>query len=580
MKYLAAIRYISAILVTLCILPVWARVYVTPLVLNGIEPTYLGLFIGGLLLAMALTWRLAPSLAGERWVRWAPLTLVVGWIVVLGVTAMVLVLPVPGIAGMLALLVLGTLWLPAATWLGYHGRPSRGRITVLIGLMLLTPLFPWQVRVNGLGGYNRVEFAWRSTPRPDYSGPRMIAESKSPVTIGDPSADDWPQYRGPHRNGIAAGGVRLADWSDQQPRELWRIPVGPGWSGFCVVNGFAFTQEQIGDDECVSCYRLADGTPVWRHGEKLRFESAMGGDGPRATPTFNGGRLYAVGATGRLVCLEAASGKKVWSADLATDFAIENNLDHGVCGSPLVDGDRVIVCPTGEGGPSLAAYHKDTGKLLWDQGTERASYSSPVIWEVDGSRQILLHNAAGLAGHDAATGRPLWLFAWTNSEGINCAQPILDAGGASTVLCSTGYGTGAALVRVKRDGPDHWVAEAVWRNARALKTKFTSPVLYDGYAYGLDDGILSCVEAATGRILWKERAGRYDHGQLILSGNRLIVQAESGEVSLVDPSPAKWTEVGRINALPGKTWTAPALAGNLLLVRNAQQAVCYELPTR
>src|SRR5947209_6330973 len=184
MKPLPALRYLAALLVTLCILPAWARVYVTPMVFGAVEPLYLGTLLAGL---------------------------------------------------------------------------------------------------------GRVEFAWRTAKRADYAGPKKTT-APAPVaniTISDASADDWPQYLGPHRSGVAAGGIRLADWTEQPPNELWRIPVGPGWSGFAVVSGYAFTQEQRGNEECVCCYRMNDGSPAWRHAESARFESAMGGDGPRATPTVS-----------------------------------------------------------------------------------------------------------------------------------------------------------------------------------------------------------------------------------------------------------------------------------------------------
>jgi outer membrane protein assembly factor BamB len=363
------------------------------------------------------------------------------------------------------------------------------------------------------------------------------------------------------------------DWFATPPRELWRRPVGAGWSGFAVVGDYAFTQEQRDDQECVTCYRLKDGEPVWTHTDKARYDG-IGGPGPRATPAVADGRVYAVGATGILNCLDATTGEVQWSNDVQADNGAAR-VEHGVCASPLVDGDRVIVCPTGIGGPSLVAYHRLTGARLWQAGTERASYASPLIAEFDGVRQILLATNAGVTGHAAADGRVLWSFEWTNGERINAAQPISHAGRPNGVVLATGYGAGAALFDLVHTG-DTWTAEGpVWKSLN-MKAKFTTPVLHEGHLYGLDDGILSCVDTATGKRRWKE--GRYGHGQILLAGDRLIVQTEGGPVVLVEPSAERLIERGRLDGLTDKTWNNPALAGRYLLVRNDREAVCYELP--
>jgi outer membrane protein assembly factor BamB len=324
---------------------------------------------------------------------------------------------------------------------------------------------------------------------------------------------------------------------------------------------------------------------VWVHVEKTRFNSSMGGDGPRATPTISNNRVFAVGATGRLVCLDAATGKKLWGADLLADFGLKpsDNLEHGVCCSPLIDGDRVIVCPPCADGPCLVAYHRESGHKLWQTGSLSASYSSPTLWEVEGVRQILLFTRDALCGFDANTGKELWKFAWSNHYRVNVAQPIPDAGGRGAVLLSTGYNTGATRLFIKLEGPDRWTVSQDWKR-NVLKTKFTSAVVFENHAYGLDDGILTCVDIANGKAKWKD--GRYKHGQVILVGDRLIVQDEFGEVIMVDASPAKWRELGRVRGLRGehgeehKSWNVPVMFGKYLIVRNDREMVCYELAQR
>lgn len=575
MRQLALTRLVFAAATTLLVLPVaWGYSFVTPMILWEINYLAVAAVVACGILTFFVTRNLGLILADVSWARWVVMCTAVGWVVAFGVMTYFMVIPTASTPAIVLLFVVSTVWLPCAAWLGYSGPIPTWKWTTLGILVVLSAAFPALVRVEGLTGDLKIDFAWRLAPRRDVAVRQPDIVAAAPVSIGPIGPDDSPQFFGPHRNG-AWPNIRLADWNDALPTEIWRRPVGAGWSGIAVVGGYCFTQEQRDEDECVTCYRFNDGSLVWTHAEKTRFASSMGGDGPRATPTIAGGRCYAVGATGKLVCLDAASGKKLWGADLLQEYGGEN-LMHGVCNSPLVDDDRVIVCPPGEHGPSLAAYHRESGHLLWAAGAQRASYNSPVVWVNQGVKQYLIHNAEGVAGHDPANGRQLWLFPWSNADRINCSQPILDAAGPGTLLISTGYGVGAALVRIKRDGPDNWLAEPAWQSPkRALKTKFTSAVLHEGNAYALDDGILACLDVVTAKLRWKD--GRYQHGQVILAGDRLIVQAESGDLIMVAPSPARLQEVGRFAALTDKTWAAPVIAGRHLIVRNDREMACYEL---
>jgi outer membrane protein assembly factor BamB len=322
---------------------------------------------------------------------------------------------------------------------------------------------------------------------------------------------------------------------------------------------------------------------MWVHEDTARFEG-LGGLGPGATPTVTpNGRVYAIGNTGILNCLDGTTGRLTWTVNILTDVGAKKVASHGTCASPLLNGAHIVVCPTGAGGPSLAAYSCGNGERLWAMGTEQASYSSPMMVLLEAQGQILLGNAAGLTAHDFGTGKVLWHFPWTNSEHINVAQPIVLPA-SNQVFFSTGYGKGSAVIQLRAArveegvlgevGP--WTVETLWENSRAMKTKFTTPVLHGDYVYGLDDGILECIDPRTGKVKWKD--GRYGHGQILLAGNRLIVQAENGTVVLVEPSPEKLIERGRIAALSSRTWNNPALAGRILLVRNDREAACYELP--
>lgn len=584
MNRLAATRVILAAICTVGLLPwAWGNVIVRPLV-HDVEWRWFGILAGGIALNALFSWNLAAALAQVRWVKWLRLCLPIGWVCSLGIVSYMNAVRTPSAPAQIGLFVLSSLWLLWIGWIGYRGRPAAWRWVVLGALLVGIIPFPILVKVDGLTGDNKIKFAWRLAKPHEGPVPVPPGTSAPSISLGPSSPDDSPQFFGPARSGIYPN-VKLANWDEQAPRELWRQPIGKGWSSFSVVGNYCFTQEQRGPDECVTCYRVTDGEPTWVHIETTRFNSSMGGDGPRATPTISGGRVYAVGATGRLVCLDAATGKKLWGADLLADFGLneKQNLEHGVCCSPLIDGDRVIVCPPGENGPCLAAYHRESGVKLWAAGTRQASYSSPTLCEIDGVRQILLFNRDGLSGHDANAGKELWHFPWSNGYRVNCAQPIPDAAGPGTILLSTGYGTGATKLTIKRDGPDNWSATSDWKR-NVLKTKFTSAVVFENHVYGLDDGILTCVEVSNGKPAWKD--GRYKHGQVILAGDRLIVQDEAGDVVMVEPTPTRWKELGRVRGLRGengeenKSWNIPVLTGRYLLVRNDVEAVCYELGFR
>lgn len=546
----------------------WGRILVFGMLTGRPERILVIGLVAGVLLVALLVRRLRPMLQPLGWSRFLPWLVAGSWIAVtialisyLGATQ----IPLPYFC---ALFVLNTLWLPWLAWLPYSPGRWLVKFVVLALLIAAAFLFPRLIDVPGLTGEGWPEFVWRAERKP----PEGAAESAGLTDFPQGPTADTAQYRGPGRLGVYDA-VRLdPDWEKHPPRLLWRRSVGIGWSSFAVVGDYAITQEQRGDDECVVCYRLRTGEPCWVHADRVRFDSSLGGPGPRATPTVDRGRVYSVGATGLLNCLDGATGKTVWSKEILADNHAEN-IAHGVCASPLLLDEKVIVCPTGAGGPSLVAYHRDTGERIWQGGTDQASYGSPVLTKLAGEPQILLMTSAGAASHNPKTGQLLWRFEWTNSVQVNCAQPIAFPK-EDKVLLTSGYGTGGVLLKVSRSGDGGWSPQEDW-TTRSLKTKFTSAVQHAGFAYGLDDGVLACVALADGKQKWKR--GRYGHGQVVLVNDWLLVQAESGEVIAVEATPTELNDRGRIPALDGKTWNYPALAGRVLLVRNAEEAACYEL---
>jgi len=392
------------------------------------------------------------------------------------------------------------------------------------------------------------------------------------VNLSDVSDDDYPQFLGPHRNATVDGVGLLRDWEMHPPRPLWRQPIGTGWSSFAIVGGYAVTQEQRDDKELVTCYEVESGRLCWVHADETSFYHPMGGDGPRATPTISEGRVYTLGATGRLNCLDGATGTPAWSVDIVQDNQAKNN-EWGKSGSPLVVDDLVVVSAGGEDGRSLVAYHRDTGERVWVGGNRRSGYASPMLATLAGVPQILILNKGAVTAHDPSDGRLLWEQPW--GKNINVAQPVpLDG---DKVFVSTGYGIGGALFQLARSESGEFEITQRWRT-RSIKAKFTNVVVRDGFLYGLDDGIFVCVDLATGKRRWK--AGRYGHGQVLGLDDLLLVQAESGEVVLVEASPEAHREHGRFQALSSKTWNNPAFWRGYLLVRNDQEAACYRLASR
>ncbi len=467
-----------------------------------------------------------------------------------------------------AIIACAVMLLLLAIWYGYFtGLASKPRRRFLLWALI--------VFVAGFGAFRllfRYEGSIDGTALP-YFVPRWTPEAGEDfgeVPTSPPSDvpeakthNDFTNFLGDQRTGVVEG-VRLkTDWDAHPPKEIWRQRVGAGWSGFVVSGPYAVTHEQRGERELVTCYALADGKLLWAHENKARFDEKMGGLGPRATPTIDGDLVFAQGATGILDCLELTTGNLRWSRKVLADVG-QGNISWGKSNAPLVVDGRVVV--TGGGGaPSLIAYDIETGEEAWRAGSSGAGYSSPLVAEVGGVRQILSVNAQNVTGHAIETGKVLWEFSW-KSKFPKSSQPIPLG---DRVLVTASYGMGSHLLK-----PGASDVEEIWGRIR-MKTKFSSSPVRDGHAYGLDEGYLSCIDVETGDRKWRD--GKYGFGQNLLVHDVVLVQAEDGRVVLVKANPEEHVQLAEIEALEGKTWNPPALAAPFLLVRNAKEAVCYEL---
>ncbi len=379
----------------------------------------------------------------------------------------------------------------------------------------------------------------------------------------------WTDFRGPNRDGRYEERQVQTNWPANGLPQIWKQPVGIGYASFVVGDGRAYTIEQRRSQEVVTAYDVATGRELWAQGWAAEFKDDTG-DGPRATPTWNEGKLYAVGATGEFRCLDASTGKTIWGKNILSDNGAEN-IPWGVSASPLVVDDKVIVMAGGGGGKSIVAYNKLTGAPVWKVLGDQSSYTSPMLVTIAGKRQILAVTASRAVGLTPEDGSLIWETPWENSARINVSQPLIVD--KNRIFLSAGYGKGAALIEVSGSGKT-LTAKKVWENG-LMKNKFNSSVLHNGFVYGLDEGILTCLDVLTGERKWK--GGRYGYGQVLLASGHLLVTSDTGELALVAAIPEKYSEISRFTVLSGRSWNVPAIADGRLLVRNGSEMACFNI---
>lgn len=461
------------------------------------------------------------------------------------------------------------------SWLMLFSRFAwKTRFRCLAVLAIITCALPLLFKVRGVTGDRLPILKWR------WHGNSQVVRQIQPSLPRDPGNDgklallspkeSFPQYLGPTRDGIIQGSRLSADWKQRPPELIWRQPVGAGWAGISVQGHRLVTLEQYGEYEEVKAYDVRSGEQLWFHRYRARFEESAAGLGPRSVPAIATGRVYACGATGRLTCLDLATGHELWSRDLFKEHqAREPNW--GFSCSPLVHADAVFVTPGGPGGHSVAAYDAVSGDLKWSSGDNRAGYSSPVLTEIGGQTQLLIFDHVGITGYAPGNGQLLWHFPIPTAPHV--ANPLRVQ--SDQVLVSCGSGVGTWLVSVRQPEPGRWESSLLWKTPR-FKSKFSNLLLIDGFLYGLDDGRMACLEVATGDLRWKE--ARYGHGQLLLVEDRILVVTEEGDLALVAPASDGFKELARHPGLDFKTWNPPAFVGDRLLLRNEREMVCYRLP--
>ncbi len=448
--------------------------------------------------------------------------------------------------------------------------PSR-RMAALVAVLGCVGLFS-ALRLDSVAGDLSPNLSWRWEPPREATWDTAVENPGKTAAVPDTAGPgDWPAFRGPNRDSHAPGVTFATDWDANPPKELWRQPIGLGWSSFAAVGDYVFTQEQRDQSELVVCYDANTGETIWINEIQDRFNDATG-DGPRATPTFLDGKLYTQGAMGALQCLDAATGEVLWARDVKKDTGAKVPV-WGFSSSPLIVDDLVIVFVAGPDEKGVAAFSIDDGDLAWCGGKGTHGYSSVHRATLADTEQLIVISDIGVQSLVPGDGEVLWEHDWAIKMNPRCVQPIIPDGDA--VLIGTAGGQGTRRLNIAKTG-EGWTAEAQWTNKK-FKPYFNDSVYYDGHCYGFDGNRLVCVDAATGDIRWKGE--RYGGQVLFLPDMKmLLVLSEAGEVILINASPDEAKVVAQFQAIDGKTWNHPVVANGKLFVRNAAEAACYELP--
>ena len=378
-------------------------------------------------------------------------------------------------------------------------------------------------------------------------------------------ATDWPQWRGPNRDGISTETNWSTNWPAAGPKQLWKMNVGTGCSAVAISDGKLFAVGNATDTDTVFCLDAATGQVVWKYSYACPLDPLMFEGGPAATPTVDGDRVYTLSRSGHLFCLATASGKVIWAKHLQNDLA-GKMPKWGYAGSPLVLGPAVL-CDPGATNAATVAFDKLTGNLLWKAGNDAAAYGSLVPFPHAGRQCLAAFNAFGLVVREAATGTELARFAWKTSYDGNIATPIIAG---DQIFISAGYNHGCALLRLTG-----MTLTELWKSS-ALRNHFSSSVLWQEHLYGFDESKLTCLNFATGAPQWQQDG--LGKGAVLLAGDKLIIQSETGSLVIAAATPAGYKELARAKVLTGRCWVVPVLANGRLYVRNnTGDLVCLDL---
>ena len=389
-------------------------------------------------------------------------------------------------------------------------------------------------------------------------------------------AADWPQFLGPARDGSYSGGDLASTWPKSGPRQIWQHELGSGWSGPAVADGRVIIFHRVVDEEIVECLQLDSGKSVWKTSFATAYVDGFGFDnGPRATPLIVGSRVFLLGANGNLHCVDLTTGKALWSRDLKASFRAPTGYFGFAC-SPLVVNQTLLLNVGGSRGAGIVAFDTADGKTRWQSTDDEASYSSPVIANLDGTTQSVFFTRHNLFGIDTRNGRELWKRPWSPAmqASVSAAVPLIAG---DVVFATASYGAGAIALRVKGNK-----LTRLWENDESLSCQYHTPLLHEAHLYGfhgrLDTGPrpeFRCVELTTGRVRWS--SSRADAGALIRVGGEALLLTVNGELIHLSLSPKNYREIARAQILGLEVRAHPALADGRFLARDKRRLVCVDL---
>lgn len=401
-------------------------------------------------------------------------------------------------------------------------------------------------------------------------------------------AADWTEYRGPDNDGRSSEKI-ASKWPATGPKVHWKSPTSNGFSSF-VVDGYrAYTlvtavEEGVAREACVAL-DIKSGKTLWsatlgvakfQGGGDDGTKNNKGGDGPRSTPVVDGKKVYAYSADMVLVCLDADSGKQLWSRDIIKEHAGQN-ISWKNASSPVIDGNLVFVAGGGPG-QGLLAFSKQDGKLAWKSGDEKMTHATPVPATIEGVRQIVFFTQSGLVSTESSTGKILWKFPFRYNVST-AASPVVAG---NLVYCAAGYGVGSALAKITKSGSE-FKAEEQWRQTgnKPVANHWSTPVYHDGHLYGMfsfkeyGEGPLKCVELATGNVKWEQPG--FGSGNVILADGKVVALSDDGRLVVVQASPAAYKELAQAKVLDGKCWSTPALSRGKIYVRSTKEGACLDV---
>jgi outer membrane protein assembly factor BamB len=393
-----------------------------------------------------------------------------------------------------------------------------------------------------------------------------------PVVVSNRTFDDWPQWRGPKRDGVSAEKGLLKDWPQGGPPLAWRATgAGTGYSSFSSASGKLYTLGARGATEYVMAFDAVSGKKLWEVAHGARFGNDRG-DGPRATPTVDGDRLYAYGASGDLSAMDAATGKVAWKLNVLKQFG-GSNIQWGLSESPLVLSDRILVNAGGRGA-SVVALKKTDGSLIWKSQGDEAGYSSAVLQELGAVRAAVFFTAERALGIDVETGKLLWSYDQVANRTANIATPIVRG---NRVFLSSGYDTGAALLEVTPSDSKTGVTARQIYFTRNMQNHHASSVLIGDYLYGFSDSILTAMKFDTGEPAWRNRS--VGKGSVVFADDRLYLFSEQGVAGLAEASPQGYREHGRFEIKAGNlpTWSHPIVSNGKLFIRDQDTIYAYDV---